>query len=166
MRKRIQLVMVMAIVVSLVSAASAFAGWGWSDYCPMGSGGHWGSRDRGGYGSGYGNYGGLSNEEVAQIEREQAVFISETESLRQSLYERNLAMRSELAKANPDPDKVNSINREMGDLESRLSQKSIDFELKMRKTAPSYRGGYMGGDMGRGQMMMGPGQYGGGYCAW
>jgi hypothetical protein len=88
--------------------------------------------------------------------------------LRQDLYAKNLELRSELAKDNPDVQKAAALQKEISKLESGLDQKQLDFMLNLRKVAPDAGRGYMMG--GRGGMMgYGPG-YGngagprGGYC--
>jgi Spy/CpxP family protein refolding chaperone len=157
--------MVLAIVAVLAIAATSFAGWGK---------GHWGYGYR--MGSGYGmhrgwgqgpmSYGGqgyasdLSDEDIARLDRERQAFFDATSGLREQLYQKELELRSELAKAEPDANKAAGLQKEISNLESELDQKRLDHRIKMRKEFPRFgAGGYGYGPRGRG---MGRGMYGGG----
>ena len=149
-----------AAVVTLVGfGATAFADWGGGGW-HRGPGYHhrgWG----GGPDSGYGPMmGDLSDDDIKVFEKERQAFFKETESLRQDLYSMELALRSELAKDNPDAKKAANIQKEISNLETKLDQKRVDHMIKMRKINPNAGRGYM---MDRGDMGYGPG-YGGGYC--
>ncbi|MGD9042133.1 MAG: periplasmic heavy metal sensor [Desulfobacterales bacterium] len=165
--------MVVAIVAVLGIAVTSFAGWGR---------GHWGS----GYhmGPGYGmhrgwtdgprGYGGrgyqsdLSEEDLAKLNKERQAFFEDTSDLREQLYQKELELRSELAKPEPDAKKAAGLQAEISSLESQLDQKRLEQRIKMRKDFP--RSGYMGqgyGPRGKGRGMYGGGGYGrggGGGC--
>ena len=153
-----------ALVVSIV-AVSAFAqssGWGrgrgYGMMGPDGRGPGW--HHRGGYGQ-EGNYGNLSAEEIAKLDQQRSEFFKATENIRQKLYEKKLALRSELAKENPDTGKASGLQSEISKLHGELDQKRLDYQIQTRKNAPNYSRGY-----GRYGPMMGYGQRGGGYCRW
>ena len=157
--------LVLAIVAVLAIAATSFAGWG--------RGGGWGGGHMGygyhmgpgsgmhrGWGGGPGYQSDLSEEDIAKLDKERRSFFESTSELRENLYQKELELRSELAKPEPDAKKAAGIQKEISNLESKLDQKRLDHRIKMRKDFPrsAFRGdGY--GPRGRG---MGRGMYGGG----
>jgi Spy/CpxP family protein refolding chaperone len=150
----------LATVAVLAIAATSFAGWGrghWGYGYHMGPGygmhRGWGQDSRG-YGS------NLSDEDIAALDSERQAFFDATSDLRKNLYQKELELRSELAKAEPDAKKAAGLQKEISDLESELDQKRLDHRIKMRKNFPRFgAGGYGYGPRGRG---MGRGMYGGG----
>jgi len=153
--------MVLAIVAVLGIAVSSFAGWG------RGGGRGWGGNCGGsGYGSrGYGGQGyqsDLSDEDIAKLNQERQAFSEATSDLRENLYQKELELRSELAKQDPDAKKAVAIQKEISNLESQLDQKRLDQRLKMKKGFPQL--GYRGQGDGRGGRGMGRGMYGSGDC--
>ena len=159
-----KLIVVLAVIATVGFVASAFAGWGAGGYGHRGPG--W--RHMGWGGTGYGYKQNLTEEQRKALDQERQAFLNTTESLRQDLYTKNLELRSELAKDNPDAQKAAAVQKDISKLESELEQKQLDFMLNARKVAPDAGRGYMLG--GRGGMMgYGPG-YGngagrrGGYC--
>lgn len=111
------------------------------DWMPHGPGMHHGWYA----GPGYGYYGHLSDEEITALEKERKGFFEATEDLRKDIYSKELELRSELAKENPDTEKATELQKNISDLEGKLDQKHIDHMLKMRKLTPN---------VGRGQMAM------------
>lgn len=163
-------IVILAVVAMTGFVATAFAGWG-GGYGPRGGGWHhmgWGGpgHHMGWGGPDYDDYPNLTDEQQKAFEAERQAFFKDTESLRQDLYAKNLELRSELAKDNPDAQKAATIQKEVSKLESELDQKQLDHVMKMRKIAPEAGRGFMMG--GRGPMRgygPGPGRgYGGGYC--
>jgi Spy/CpxP family protein refolding chaperone len=166
--KNLSKVIIIVAVVGIVGyAATSFAGWGhgWSrgwggGYC-NGPGSGWSQK---GYG-GFGYQGNLTDEQIDKFNSERQAFFNDTGDLRQTLYQKRLELRSELAKQDPDAKKAVDIQKEISELESRLSQKRIEQRLKMQKENPDFfsgRGyGYGGRGMGRG-MGFGAGNRGGG----
>ena len=161
MARKVIMVLIFAGVFGF--GAYAFAGWG------MGYG-HHGWRDNGsgwhhrggfGYGSGSDYTGNLSGDEIEKLEQYRAEYFKATEDIRQKLYEKELELRSELAKKNPDTGKASKLQSEISKLQGQLDQKSLDYEMKARKATPSYRRGYR--EYGP---MMGYGSRGGGNCMW
>jgi len=157
--------MVLVIVAVLAIAVTSFAGWGRGH---MGYGYHMGPGDgmHGGWGQGPSGYGGqgyqsdLSDEDIAKLDKERQAFFEATSDLRENLYQKELELRSELAKPEPDAKRAAGIQKEISNLESQLDQKRLDHRIKMKKDFPrfGFRGdGY--GPRGRG---MGRGMYGGG----
>ena len=157
--------MVLAIVAVLAIAATSFAGWGrghwgYGHHMGPGYGMHqgWGQGPRG-----YGDQGyqsDLSDEEIAKLNQERQAFFEATSDLREKRYQKELELRSELAKAEPDTKKAAGLQQEISDLESQLDQKRLDHRIKMKKDFPGFgAGGYGYGPRGKG---MGRGMYGGG----
>ncbi len=158
--------MVLAIVAVLGIAVTSFAGWG------RGYGGY-GYHMGPGYGMyrggadgpfGYGGSGFQSNqrdENMARLDKERLAFFEATADLREKLYQKELELRSELAKPEPDASKASGLQKEISNFESELDQKRLDQRIKMRKDFP--RSGFRGSGYGPRGMGMGSGMYGGGY---
>ena len=151
MKRNMKGIMTMAVLAVLGLSSIAFAGWGGGYGHMMGPG--W--QQGGGY------YGNLSAEEIAKLEQNRADFFKATEGLRQQLYEKELALQSELAKANPDTSMASKLQGEISRLQSDLDQKGLDYEIQARKSVPNYSRGHRGYGS-----MMGYGPRGGGYCMW
>ena len=157
--------MVLTIAAVLAVAATSFAGWGrghggYGYHMGPGYGMHrsWGQGPRGYDDQGYQS--DMSDEDMANLDKERQAFFEATSDLRENLYQKELELRSELAKPEPDAQKAAGIQKEISNLESQLDQKRLDHRIKMRKDFP--RSGYRGdgyGPRGRG---MGRGMYGGG----
>jgi Spy/CpxP family protein refolding chaperone len=149
-------VMAVLTVVALVGiGATAFAGWGRGYGRHMGWGG--GPADGPGYGRGYLDE-NLTDEQIKAIEDERQAFFNETESLRETLYAKELELRAELAKENPDAQKAAEIQKEISRIESDLDQKRVVHMIKMRQINPDAGKGYARG-YGRGSQRgygMGP----------
>ncbi|MGD8492524.1 MAG: periplasmic heavy metal sensor [Desulfobacterales bacterium] len=154
---------VVIIVAVFAIAATSFAGWGrgggrgWGGNC-WGPGAGYGQR---GYG-GQGYQSNLSEEERAKLNQERQTFFEATSDLREKLYQKELELRSELAKPEPDAKKAAGIQKEISGLKGELDQKRLDHRIKMRKDFP--QSGYRGQGYGRGGRGMGRGMYGGGGC--
>ena len=165
-----------AVVAILAVASYAAAGWGggyrghhmdgWGygpqhdddmgGYGMRGYGPHH-DDDMGGYGMmGYGPRGGtrdnLTREQIEALDQQREAFYQATSPLRESLYEKQLALRAELAKENPDAAKAADLQREISKLKADFDQKQLEHRLKLRSIAPT---------TGRGP---GYGPRGGGYC--
>ncbi|MGD2185884.1 MAG: periplasmic heavy metal sensor [Desulfobacterales bacterium] len=167
-----KILMVLAIAAVLAISVTSFAGWGRGQW---GYGHHMGPgygmhRGWGGGPSGYGGYGyqsGLSDEDMARLDKERRAFFEATDELREELYQKELELRSELAKPEPDAKKAAGLQKEISNLEGQLDQKRLDQQIKMRKDFPrfGYRSkGYGRGGWGMGRGMYGGGGYGGGNC--
>ena len=163
MNKKTRGIIVLTVVAIFGITTLAFAGWGRGYGHMMGDGDRgMGYHHRDGYGHGQGGYySNLSEDEIAKLDQQRAGFLKATDQTRQKLYEKELALRSELAKENPDTSKASKLQSEISGLQSDLDQKRLDHEIKTRKSVPKY------GRSGRGYgPMMGYGPRGGGYCMW
>ena len=96
----------------------------------------------------------LSDEDRAKLNKERQAFFEDTRQLRENRYQKELELRSELAKKDPDAKKAVGLQKEISDLESQLDQKRVEQRIKMRQENPDFfagRGyGKGGGGMGRG----------------
>jgi Spy/CpxP family protein refolding chaperone len=163
MNKSGKIFIAVLFVAVFAIAATSFAGWG------RGGGKGWGGNCRG-QGSVYGpkGYGGqgyqskLSDEESNKLDQERQAFFEATSDLREKRYQKELELRSELAKPEPDAKKAAGLQKEISNLESELDQKRLDHRIKMRKNFPQF--GLRGQGYGRGGRGMGRCMYGGGNC--
>ena len=157
MKRNTKGIMMLAVLAVFGFSTIALAGWG-DGYGHMMGPGMMGP----GWQQGSGYYGNLSADEIAKLEQQRAEFFRATENTRQQLYEKNLALQSELAKENPDTAKASKLQGEISKLQSDLDQKRLEYDIQARKSAPNYNRGYRGGY----GSMMGYGPRGGGYCRW
>ena len=168
-------IVVLTVFALVGIGATAFAGWGRGYGRHMGWGG--GPGDCPGYGYGPRNPQGtpLSDEQIQAVEKERQAFMNDTADLREDLYAKELELRAELAKADPDIAKATAVQKDISRLESELELKRLDHMIRMRRINPDMGRGYHGGGYmmggGRGGMRgYGPGAgYGqvpgrGGYC--
>lgn len=149
MKGKLKGVMIAAIIGIFGFASLSSAGWGNGCGYGMGYGGRgmgWHHRGGDGYGM-MGNFGNLSDEEIAKLDQQRSDFFKVTEGIRGQLYEKDLALQSELAKENPDTNKASNLQQEISKLQGELDQKRLDFEIQTRKSSPNYNG------RGQGQMM-------------
>jgi hypothetical protein len=142
--------MVLAIVGLIGYSADAYA-WGRGGGC--GAGPAAGNCPRSGFG-GQGFGGNLTDEEIATVQKERSAFLESTRELRERHYQKELELRAEIAKQNPDVKKAAELQKEVSTLESEMDQKRLEHRLKMKKDYPQIYGKGFGGGFGRG---MGPG---------
>ena len=161
MNKKTRGIIVLTVVAIFGITTLAFADWGRGQGHMMRGGDRgMGYHHRDGYGHGQGgNYSNLSEDEIAKLDQQRSEFFKSTKNIRQKLYEKELALRSELAKENPDTSKASKLQNEISGLQSDLDQKRLDYEIQARKSVPNYDRGSRGYGP-----MMGYGSRGGGYC--
>jgi Spy/CpxP family protein refolding chaperone len=146
--KHVGMVVVVLMIVGLVGfSATSYAGWG------RGGGPGAGNCPRGGFG-GQGFGGDLTDEEIGIMQKERNAFLESTRELRERHYQKELELRAEMAKQNPDAKKAAELQKELSGLESELGQKRLDHRLRMKKEHPQIFGKGFGP---RGGMGMGPG---------
>jgi zinc resistance-associated protein len=166
-------IIVAAAIVGVVGfAATSFAGWGrgWGGggYC-LGQGpgsGRWG-------GGAPGYQGNLNDQDIDKLNKERQAFFEDTRELREKLYQKELELRSEMAKQDPDVNKAVALQKEVSELQGQLDQKRVEQGIKMQKENPDFfaqRGygsgygpGYGYGPRGGMGMGYGPGGMGMGY---
>ena len=149
-------IVVLVTIIGIVGfGAYAFADWGMG-YGPQ----RWGHMESGWHHGGYGNPGfqsDLSDEQITKFNNERQAFIKDTSDLRENLYQKELELRSELAKKEPDAKQAVAIQKEISDLEGQLSQKRVEHRIQMQKENPDF---FSGRGYGRGGRGMGRGFYG------
>jgi zinc resistance-associated protein len=171
-----KVLIVLAVVFVVGVGTNALAGRG-RGFC---GGGGSGGYQKGGGGYACPNFGGsdISEDDWKKIDGARKAFFKDTEALRQQIYEKEMALRSELAKTAPDAAKAAELQTAISEHQGRFDQKHLDHMIKMRELNPNAgrgymsgrgrmmgygRGGYMMGQ-GRGYMMGGSGPRGGGSC--
>jgi len=162
MRRNMKSIMTLAVLAVFGISTFALAGWGGGYGHGTGPGMMGPGMMGPGWQQGGGYYGNLSSDEIAKLDQQRKDFLRATENTRQQLYEKNLALQSELAKVDPDTAKASRLQSEISKLQSNLDQKRLEYDLQARKSAPNYNSGYRGGH----GSMMGYGHRGGGYCGW
>jgi zinc resistance-associated protein len=149
-----KIVTVLTVLTIMGFGAYAFADGGMGYGRHHGGWNHHGSEWQGdGYGSpGYGYMmGNLSEEDIQKIDQQREAFFKSTEDLRQSIYQKRLALESEFAKKNPDAKNAANLQKEISDLSAQIDQKRVAHMIEMKKINPGLGSGFMGpGMMGRG----------------
>ena len=155
--KHVGMILVVLAVIGFIGySATSYAGWGRGGCSGGGPGA--GNCPRGGYG-GPGFGGDLTDEEIGTLQKERNAFFESSRELREKLYQKNLELRAEMAKQNPDAKKAAELQKEVSELDGALDQKRLDHQLKMKKDHPQIYGKGLGGGMGpRGGMGSGCGK--------
>jgi Spy/CpxP family protein refolding chaperone len=108
-----------------------------------------------GCGQGAGNP-NLTEQQQEQLTAERQAFMAATQAQRQDLYAKQMALKAEIAKSDPDPQAAAALQKEISQLASDLDQKRLTHIMAMRKIDPEAgRGFFMDGRQmgqhGRGQ---------------
>ena len=124
-----------------------------------------------GHGSGYPGMGGgrgmgnwdcpmadLSDADAQKLSQERLAFFSATQGLRDEIYQKRLALESEIAKAVPDIETASKLQADLSALKGQMDQMRIEHVLQMKKINPNAGRGYFR------RSGMGRGARGGGYC--
>jgi hypothetical protein len=75
----------------------------------------------------------LSDGTVKKLNDEQEAFIRATETLRQAIYEKELYLKAELVKKDPDSEKTLGLQNDISEAEGKFKQKMIDHLLRMKR---------------------------------
>ncbi len=158
----------MAILIAfavVALGANAFAGRGMGQQDDeRGYGGYGHHQRRGGCAYGPMNA-DLTPEQREQIEVQRQAFFDATMQDRQNLYAKELELRAEVAKSEPDLKKASGLQKEVSELRGSLDQKHLDHLMAMRKINPDAGRGFMLQGRGMGRHAMGQGMgYGPGNC--
>lgn len=165
--KRTRNLLLLTAIFVLIGGGIALAhdGWGGRGGHMQGYGGHMMDYDdhMRGYGGRMGGDGGhmmgpgygcddsdLSKEDRAKLEQAREKFFDQTRDLRRDLDEKRFEMEKELAKENPDRDRVKALQSDISKLRSEFDEKALEHRLEVREVMPeSARGrGYYGGNRG------------------
>jgi Spy/CpxP family protein refolding chaperone len=148
-------------IVGVSGLAFANGGFGGGGYhMGMGSGGHmmgYNGYDNHMGGGGFGDHMGygdnvrgqrLSDEQREKIDQAREDIFKTSSEIRNNADQKRLDLRSEIAKENPDADKLRKIQKDLSGLVAELDQKRLDLELKISKIVPDSRRGYAGSGYG------------------
>lgn len=80
-----------------------------------------------------GYYRSLSNETIHKLNSEQKMFIKTTENLRQKIYEKELYLKVELAKKEPDKNTALSIQQKLSEARAQFEQLMVRHLISMKK---------------------------------
>lgn len=75
----------------------------------------------------------LSGGIIKNLNNEQEAFIQATEELRQTIYEKELYLKAELVRKNPDAEKALSLQNDISEAEGKFKQQMIEHLLRMKK---------------------------------
>jgi hypothetical protein len=75
----------------------------------------------------------LSDETIRELNHEQEAFIKATEDVRQSIYEKELYLKAELAKEDPDTVIALSFQKDISEAKGKFEQKMIEHLIRMKK---------------------------------
>ncbi len=99
--------------------------------CPYASGGC------GGSGCG-GHDTTLSESQIEDIQLKKKAFYNATRDLRQSIFEKQSALDSQLAKQEPDAGLAGDLQNELNDLKGKFNQQYLQYVIAMKKIVPGY----------------------------
>lgn len=128
---RIVMIVSVAAVFGFAGTALAYRGWGCGD--DAGRGKHHGSWSKQGAPCLAGD---VTDEQLKQLNTEREAFFTATKDLRQEIYAKELALKSELANKSPDVKIASTLQKELSDLEAAFSQKQIEHRVKMKAINP------------------------------
>lgn len=117
-----------------------------------------------GYGPGYGQqgaYGGwdkLTDEQRDQVSKLQQKFYDDTAQLRSQIVAKRSELNILMSTSNPDVQKARALQKDLSDLQAKMAQERLNFQLEIGKIDPDARLG-----LGYGRGMWGPGRGMGGY---
>jgi hypothetical protein len=150
MNKKLIIGLTIAVVVGVGAYAFGHMGGGYENYGWMhgGPGMHQGysGMHQGYYGESKSDYrSDLKDEDIRALEDERTAFLKATDGIRQNLYSKELELKSELYKENPDVSKAGTLQKEISELASELDQERIIHMIKIRKLNPNAGRGFMMG---------------------
>jgi Spy/CpxP family protein refolding chaperone len=166
---------IVAFIIALGTAGTAFAHGGWGGY---GYGGRMMGPGYGMMGPGYGmmgpGYGGhmmgpgmmgygphrgwqgdtddfnITRQQAEQLDAARDSFYQKTADLRDQIYEKNAQIRQELSSENPDRARLQDLQKALSKLESQMDQDQLDYMVEVRKIAPGLGRGFARGGYGPG----------------
>ena len=104
------------------------------------------------WGPGTNGYGPkLTDDQLAKLDAAREHFFTDTADLRSQIREKQFELRNEMNKDNPDEAKVMQLQKDLSNLNDDFSQKSLQYQLEVRKLVPEqdlgygYGGGFSGG---------------------
>jgi len=115
-----------------------------------------------------GNDVNLTTEQREQLEALDKKYYDETTQLRKDLWDKRTELDTVLNAADPDMNKAKAIQNELSDIQAKLAEKRLEYQVEAQKINPNAR--YGRGAYGRGMMDYGPrggmrgGSFGPGAC--
>jgi zinc resistance-associated protein len=102
-----------------------------------------GGKNYGGPGAGPCWYegGDLTDTQRAELDKLHQQFVDDTAKMREEIWNKSAELDTLLNSSNPDTKKAKALQKEISDLQAKMSDKRVDFELKARKIAPNARSG-------------------------
>ena len=82
--------------------------------------------------------GNLSDEDQNDLAKERQAFYDETKDLRQKIHQKRWELQSELAKTNPDTQKIATLHKDISKLAAEFDQKRLGLILEMKKINPNF----------------------------
>ena len=139
--KRLVITLAIGLLITTLAIPVFARGRGW------GRGGHMGGFWGGGPGScgqydrGYGSQ---NPEERTRQDQRGEEFYSDTAKLRSQIQSKSTELDAVLNSPNSDPEKAKSLQKDISQLQAKMDEKRLNYELEARKNAPqgSYGGGY------------------------
>lgn len=87
-------------------------------------------------GPGKGCPAGLSEDDAAKFEEMRQAFRESTRPLRENLYEKELALRGEMAKKTPDAGSASGLQKEISNLRAALDAQRLTHRIELKKAFP------------------------------
>jgi hypothetical protein len=126
-----------SIAILVVLAVIGIAGYAMADSYGYGRGGYgpgncpnWSERGGRGWGA------NLDQATLDEIQAKRQAFRESTQDLRRQIYQKRLAIDSEMANAEPVADTVLKLQKELSDLKADLDMKRMEFKLELKKAYP------------------------------
>ena len=139
--KKLVITLAIGLLITALAIPVFARGRGW------GRGGHMGGFWGGGPGScgqydrGYGSQ---NPEERTRQDLRGEGFYNDTAEIRNQIRTKSAELDAVLNSPNPDPEKAKSLQKDISELQAKMDEKRLSYELEARKGAPkgSYGGGY------------------------
>ncbi len=145
--KHVSMLLAVLAVLGLIGYTTDSFAWGRGGGYGPGQG--YGNCPRGGFG-GQGWGANLTDDEIATVQKERSAFLESTRELRERHYQKELELRAELAKQNPDAKKAAELQKEVSAFGNEIDQKRLEHRMKMKQDHPQIYGKGFGGRPGRG----------------
>lgn len=137
-----KIIMVLVAFAIAGFGTNAFAG---SGCCNKGLNPNSGQGQRGAYGGCPAYAGELGEDKIQELDQERNAFYEATEALRQSIDEKEIELRNELAKEASDVERLSELQKDVSDLRVQLDQKRLEHIVRMKEINPNISRGWYGG---------------------
>jgi len=135
MKRLITIIGILALVGAVAVPVMAWGpGWGWGHHM-MGS---WGNDS--GYGRNY--YRNITSEQKSKLDTLDRKFNDEIRDLQDQIWTKSRELDIALNSSDPDFEKAKAFKKEISELRAKLDEKTLNYEIKVRKIVPDQRLGY------------------------